>query len=280
MQALAKQLSVFAGVTELRDGLVKRGIRDIVCDKLQMLIASGVLQIGDVLPGERDLAAALGVSRETVRGAVQTLATRGILEVSHGARTRVISTEVGPITIGIGKPKALDSYDIDTVHGARLVVERQVVAEAARRIDEATLGQLQENLQAQRAADSDPVRFLICDREFHHAIYRASENPLLADFTMDLYAYMLDHRRRAVARPGAIQQSYRDHVAIVDALCEHDEPAVVAAFDAHLKRIYHTTRSIMRDDARSAAAGEGAGAGSPATGPGGANLGGLLRFTR
>lgn len=275
MKELAKQLSVFAGVTELRDGLVKRGMRDIVCDKLQMLIASGVLQVGDVLPGERELAAALGVSRETVRGAVQTLATRGILEVSHGARTRVVSAEVGPITIGIGKPKAINSYDIDAVHGARLVVERQVVAEAARRIDEATLGLLQENLAAQRAADGDPVRFLICDREFHLAIYRASENPLLADFTMDLYAYMLDHRRRAVAQPGAIQRSYRDHVAIVDALREHDEAAVVAAFDAHLKRIYQTTRSIMTDDARLAASGEDVGAGRPP-----ANLGDLLRFTR
>jgi DNA-binding FadR family transcriptional regulator len=278
-------LSVFAGVTELREGLVRRGMRDIVCDKLQMLIASGVLQVGDLLPGERELAAALGVSRETVRGAVQTLAARGILEVSHGARTRVVSSEVGPITIGIGKAKALDSYDIDTVHGARLVVERQVVAEAARRIDEATLGQLQENLQAQRATDGDPVRFLICDREFHLAIYRASENPLLADFTMDLYAYMLDHRRRAVARPGAIQQSYRDHVAIVDALRERDEPAVVAAFDAHLKRIYRTTRSIMSDGAHLATSGDDVGAGKPLTGQGstsqgGASLGGLLRFTR
>jgi len=264
---------VFAGVTELRDGLVKRGMRDIVCDKLQMLIASGVLQVGDVLPGERELAAAMGVSRETVRGAVQTLSARGILEVSHGARTRVISAEVGPITIGIGKPKALDSYDIDSVHGARLVVERQVVAEAARKIDAVTLGQLQENLQAQRAADGDPVRFLIADREFHLAIYRASENPLLADFTMDLYAYMLDHRRRAVARPGAIDLSYRDHVAIVDALCEHDEAAVVAAFDAHLKRIYQTTRSVMRDDAQASSNEVG-------TGKSQNNLGGLLRFTR
>jgi DNA-binding FadR family transcriptional regulator len=274
MQVLAKQLSVFAGVTELRDGLVKRGMRDIVCDKLQMLIASGVLQVGDVLPGERELAAALGVSRETVRGAVQTLAARGILEVSHGARTRVISSEVGPITIGIGRPKALDSYDIDTVHGARLVVERQVVAEAARRIDEAALGQLQDNLQAQRAADGDPVRFLICDREFHLAIYRASENPLLADFTMDLYAYMLDHRRRAVARPGAIEQSYREHIAIVEALHARDELAAVAAFDAHLKRIYQTTRSVMRDDEAQASCNE-VGAGKPRI-----DLGGLLRFTR
>jgi DNA-binding FadR family transcriptional regulator len=249
MRQLSKQLSVFAGVPELRDAMVKRGMRDMVCDKLQMLIASGVLQVGDVLPGERELAAALDVSRETVRGAVQTLAARGILEVSHGARTRVVSADVGPITIGIGRARAIDSYDIDSVHGARLVVERQVVAEAATRIDEAALGRLEENLEAQKAAGGDPVRFLICDREFHLSIYRASGNALLADFTIDLYAYMLDHRRRAVSRPGAIQKSFNDHAAIVAALRVHDAKAVVAAFDAHLKRIYRTTRMILREDA-------------------------------
>lgn len=251
----AKQFSVFAGTADFRDGVVKRGIRDMVCDKLQMLIASGVLQVGDVLPGERELAAALDVSRETVRGAVQILAARGILEVSHGSRTRVVSDDVGPITVGIGHAKAIDSYDIDTVHRARLVVERQVVADAAARIDEATLGHLEENLRAQKEAGDDPVRFLICDREFHFLVYRASGNALLADFTIDLYAYMLEHRRRAVSRPGAIAKSYRDHLAIFQALRAHDGKAVVAAFDTHLKRIYKTTRLILGENTRAPSAG-------------------------
>jgi DNA-binding FadR family transcriptional regulator len=257
---LGRQLTALFDMPELRDGVVKRGVREMVCDKFRMLIASGVLQVGDVLPGERELSAALGVSRETVRGAVQMLSARGILEISHGTRTRVISTEIGPITIGIGRAKAIDSYDIDSVHHARLVVERQVVAEAATRISDAALDHLEENLLAQKAAGDDPVRFLICDREFHLTIYNASGNALLADFTIDLYAYMLGHRRKAVSRAGAIQKSFRDHTAIVAALRAHDEKAVVAAFDAHLKRIYETTRLILTEQpkARPAAPREGA----------------------
>jgi DNA-binding FadR family transcriptional regulator len=248
--SLSKQLTALFDVSELRDGVVKRGVREMVCDKFRVLIASGLLQVGDVLPGERELAAALDVSRETVRSAVQMLAARGILEISHGARTRVVSAEVGPITVGIGRAKAIDSYDIDSVHRARLVVERQVVAEAATRIDDATLDHLDENLLAQKAAGDDPVRFLICDREFHFAIYGAAENALLADFTIDLYGYMLEYRRQAVSRPGAIQKSCRDHTAIVAALRAHDEKAVVAAFDAHLKRIYDTTRLVLTERPR------------------------------
>ena len=70
------------------------------------------------------------------------------------------------------------------------------------------------------------------------------------DMTIDLYAYMLEHRRRAVSRPGAIAKSCRDHAAIVAALRAHDANAVVAAFDHHLTRIYRTTRSILESEAR------------------------------
>ena len=251
MHGLGKQALNLSDVSSLREGVVKRGIREIVGDKLQALIASGVLQLNDVLPGERELAQAFGVSRETVRGAIQILAGRGIVEISHGARTRIANCDVGPVTIGVSTAQAINSYDIEAVHSARLVIERQVVARAVEHIDDATLDRLDENLAAQREAKDDPVRFLICDREFHVTIYRASQEPLLCDMTIDLYAYMLEHRRRVISRPGAIAKSCRDHVAIVAALRARDAAAVVAAFDHHLDRIYRTTRTILDMEARS-----------------------------
>jgi DNA-binding FadR family transcriptional regulator len=230
---------------DLRESAVRRNVRDIVADTLAALIATGVLQVGDVLPSERDLATSLQVSRETVRGGMQILATLGIIEVTHGARTRVISADVGPLATGQHEPKRVNSYDIEAVHQARLLVERPVVAAAAERIDERTLDRLADSLAAQHAAMEDPVRFLICDREFHFAIYRACGNPALADFVADLYTYMMEHRRKAVSRPGAIHNSYDDHRRIVAALGAHDPEAVVAAFTVHLERIYTTTRSIL-----------------------------------
>ncbi|MBP7003193.1 GntR family transcriptional regulator [Amaricoccus sp.] len=56
-------------------------------------IAEGRLRQGFALPGERDLAQALGVSRVTVRKALDELAVAGLLTRRHGARTEV-STRV------------------------------------------------------------------------------------------------------------------------------------------------------------------------------------------
>lgn len=234
---------------EMRGSIRKRNVKDLISDKLGALIASGVLRTGEFLPGERELAAILSVSRESIRGAIQTLAFRGIVEVSQGSRTRVISANVGSLKNGLTSATTINSYDIEAVHAARLLVERQVVAEAAERIDAARLGQLEALLVAQRATLNDPVAFLMSDREFHTVIYGAAGNRLLSDFVVDLYTFMLEYRRAAVSKPGAILKSYADHVAILAALQARDAAAVVAAFQRHIDRIYATTISIIGQQA-------------------------------
>jgi DNA-binding FadR family transcriptional regulator len=239
------EVALFAPLGDMRGSIVKRTVKEQIGEKLAAHIASGVLQIGDELPGERELAAAFSVSRESVRGAIQDLASRGLVEVSQGARTRVVSAAGAARQRGLASPGAINDYDLRSVHGARLLAERSVVAEAALRIDGETLARLDASLDEQKHCLDDPVRFLICDREFHFAIYRCSANPLLQDFVMGLYTYLMEHRRTAVSQPGAILRSYKDHTEIMAGLRARDPTAVVAAFDRHLDRIYATTRAIL-----------------------------------
>jgi len=56
---------------------------------------------------------------------------------------------------------------------------------------------------------------------------------------------MMDFRRVAVSRPGAIRKSFEDHKEIVAALHARDAPAVIAAFERHINRIYTTTKSLI-----------------------------------
>jgi DNA-binding FadR family transcriptional regulator len=237
--------SVVGNLPDLRDPVVRRTTRELVADKIAGLIASGIVQIGDFLPSERDLAGAFQVSRETVRGGMQILAARGVIEISQGARTRVVSTDLGPVVPGVTETRRINTYDIEAVHAARLLVEREVVAKAAKSIEPDVLDFLRGSLVSQRAALNDPVRFLISDREFHLAIYRACGNAALADFVSDLYTYMMEIRRRAVSQENAILKSVGDHEAILDGLGRHDEAAVVAAFSIHLDRIYQTTCRVI-----------------------------------
>ncbi|WP_374378751.1 FadR/GntR family transcriptional regulator [Dongia sp.] len=245
MMALDTNRVLLAEAKDLRKSLTKRTAKDIISDKIAALIASGVLHIDDELPSERELATSLDVSRETVRGAIQILAARGVVEVSQGARTRVISTDLNGFHVGVAQHAVINSYDLETIHATRLLIERQVVSDAAEFITDEALERLRNSLSAQAECFDDPVKFLICDREFHVTIYRACGNPLLADLVTDLYTYMMDYRRRVLAHGGAIKKSYQEHAAIVDALERHDRAAVLTAFGHHLDRIYTTTRSIL-----------------------------------
>ncbi len=210
-----------------------------------VLIATNMLRAGDELPGERELAAVLDVSRETIRGAIQSLSAQGILEVSQGSRTRVCKVDLSHLRVVIASSHRIDSYDLNSVHAARLLVELDVVAHAADNVDEDLLQKLEALLEAHRNCGDDAMRFLICDREFHVAIYRACGNPLLADFVTDLYTYMMEYRRGAMAQAGAIKASCEDHGEILRALRQRDRSAVVAAFRHHLTRIYETTREML-----------------------------------
>ena len=61
---------------------------------------------------------------------------------------------------------------------------------------------------------------------------------------VDLYTYMLDHRRIAMAQPGAIEKSLEDHRFIVRALKMRNPDAVAAAFSEHILRIHDTSLAV------------------------------------
>ena len=238
-----------AGLKASLHAASRRSMKHIIAERLATMIGSGALAIGDPLPSERELSSAMGVSRETIRGAVLILSTRGILAVAQGARTTVASDDVGELGLRKVLPGTGD-YDLDDVHEGRLLVEAHLARAAARTVDGETLGRLRDLVGAQERATDDPVRYLILDREFHAVVYRSTGNRVLSDLAITLYAYLLNHRRRAVARPGAIARSIEDHRAILAALEEGDGERAAAAFGVHERRIYETTRRLIERDGR------------------------------
>jgi len=252
---MSSRAFVLEHAPQLAKSIRRRTVSDLVADKLAGMIASGTLQVGDELPSERELAAALQVSRETVRSGIRTLTTLGALDVSQGARTRVVSADIVPEADELGEARTINDYALEDIHRTRLAIERPLVGDAAERIDERSLELLERSLAAQAEALDDPVRFIILDREFHRTLYRAGGNPVLADFVTDLYGYIMSHRRRAIAAPGAIAKSRRDHELIVQALGRRDRRAAMRAIRTHLERIHDTTRTLLDEPALSASTG-------------------------
>lgn len=222
-----------------------RSIKDEVAERFATLIASGVLNVGDTLPSERDLSATMGVSRETIRGALLILSTKGIVSIVQGARTKIASVDVGDIGMSALSNGSITDYSLEDVHEGRLMVEGRLAPLAAKRIDAETLDYLSELIKTQEAVVSDPVSFLIADRTFHTAVYQSCGNAVLSDLAATLYSYQLNHRRRAVSVEGAIERSIADHRIILAALAARDVAALVKALGVHERRIYDSTCALL-----------------------------------
>ncbi|MEM8949033.1 MAG: FadR/GntR family transcriptional regulator [Pseudomonadota bacterium] len=224
-------------IPALRRGIRRAPIREQIARSLTDLIAAGLLKPGDELPPERELAAMLEVSRESLRGGLQLLADRGTLDIGQGTRTRVGAMPEASETAWQHEFQDLSDVTDETVLGARLVLEPALARLAAEHIDDATLDRLKKLVEAQRGFDDDPVRFQISDREFHLAIFQASGNPVLVNFASQAYAHAYDYRRDLMKHHDGIALAVVAHESIVEALEVRNPDAAEFAMRTHMKTI-------------------------------------------
>lgn len=72
----------------------QRRLSDDIVEQLETMILEGVLQAGERLPAERKLAEQFGVSRPSLREAIQNLVAKGLL-ISRQGGGNYVSKEVG-----------------------------------------------------------------------------------------------------------------------------------------------------------------------------------------
>jgi GntR family transcriptional regulator/MocR family aminotransferase len=98
------------------------GGRDELEHALRQAIMSGALPAGTEVPSTRTLAAELGVARGTVGAALDQLAVEGLVEIRHGARTRVRHVPRRAPAVAL-EPAATAGATTDTNAAARAVAD-------------------------------------------------------------------------------------------------------------------------------------------------------------
>lgn len=224
-------------IPALRRGIKRAPIREQIARSLTDLIAAGLLKVGDELPPERELAAMLEVSRESLRGGLQLLADRGLLDIGQGARTRVRSVPFVDEALQPGDLLDVTDLDDEDVLAARLVLEPALARLAAEHIEDATINRLKKLVDAQRGFNDDPVRFQISDREFHLAIFQASGNQVLVNFATQAYAHAYAYRRDLMKHHDGIALAVVAHESIVEALEARSPDGAELAMRAHMRTI-------------------------------------------
>lgn len=146
--------------------------------RLLEAILSGYFPANSNLPGERELAGQIGVTRPTLREALQRLARDGWLEIQHGKPTRVRDYwregGLGVLAV-LAQLPAGQSPDFVTY----LLEVRVLLAPAyARQAVEAAAGELADLLAGYTSLEDSPAVFARADWELHILLTQKAENPI------------------------------------------------------------------------------------------------------
>ena len=164
----------------------RTGLIDTAVDELRGRITSQEWAVGARIPAEPALADLLGVGRNTVREAVQSLVHAGLLERRQGSGTYVLSRSELAVTMGrqIADARQRDVVEVRRsleVEAARLAARRRTAVEAT-----ALLERRDERSAAYLAGDLDAM--VSTDLALHRAIVRAGANPVLTELYENLLA--------------------------------------------------------------------------------------------
>ena len=106
---------------------------------------------------------------------------------------------------------------------------------AARRASLAQLAAMDAaHVALMAAADAGPDGFYDANQVFHEVIYEASCNGFLAAQTRKLRNRVAAYRRRVTRMPGRVEDTVREHEAVMAAVRAHDAEAAHVAMRAHV----------------------------------------------
>ncbi|MFI5782321.1 FadR/GntR family transcriptional regulator [Nocardia sp. NPDC051570] len=208
-------------------------VTDDAIAKIKTMIVSGDLTPGSRLPREADLAAELGVSRNSLREAVRALSLVRILDVRQGDGTYVASLE--PNSLLDAMSFLLEFHQDDSVLevlGVRRILEPAATALAAQRMTDAELAQLRTLVAPDSASVTDLVAL---DLNFHAAIGAACGNKVLASL-LDSLSMPTTRARiwRGVTEESAFERTVAEHRGICDAIAARDPDLAHARALAHV----------------------------------------------
>lgn len=222
----------------------KKKTSSIIIEKIEEFFLRGNLKPGSKLPPERELASQFGVSRASVREALQQLQLNGVIVIKQGGGSYINTDEVQKVSMQLSASivEAENHLVVDMLE-LRRALEIESVSLASMRATEKDLSQIKQALDEMRESLYDAEKGIQADLHFHQHIVEAAHNPLLINLIRSLAERMEDtiratrtHRFMDVNR---YEDTFSEHEEIYKAICLKDSVLAKELMEAHINRILH-----------------------------------------
>jgi GntR family transcriptional repressor for pyruvate dehydrogenase complex len=217
-------------------------ISDQVFDQLRELIFRGEFKTGEKILTERELAEAFGVSRTSVRDAINKLVVMGLLDQKQGQGTFVRSPESKDKSILATMVESQDASIADLLE-VRMGLECNAAAMAASRAEEKDFQFMEKSIEEMQKEVKSGRLGTEADAAFHMAIAYATKNPLQVYIMKNFYDFLFTgikvNLEGLYKVPGNIDTILEQHRAIYQAIRAANPEGAYRAMKKHIDFVYH-----------------------------------------
>lgn len=194
-------------------------------------------------PGQRLIEAELmemfGVTRGSVRSAIEDLTSDGLVEKipNRGARVRRVSLD-----------------EAIAILECRGVLEGLIAARAAERVTEEQSARLDHiGLQMREAVATAELRtYARLNSQLHELVAEIGAQQIATDLILKLRSQIVRHQFQLSQRPGRPQVSLGQHLAIIDAVTSGDPKKAEQAARRHVQSVIETLLELKDEDQEAA----------------------------
>lgn len=226
-------------------------LSDQIAKQLESMIADGTLRPGERLPAERQLSERLGISRPSLREAIQKLANKGLLSTRQGGGTFVtegLSSNFSDPLLALLKGQPDAEFDTLEVRKELEGVAAFNAASKATEADRARIWTSFNHMAEVQKSNAIGIEKLRVDNEFHLSIIESAHNVVLLHFMRALKDVLentiSDYLDRFYAEPNFVENICNQHRDIVVAIMDRDPEAARDKARYHLDFAYRAFREF------------------------------------
>ncbi len=221
--SIPKYVLPIKDVLELFKKIKQDRIYKDIANQLLEAIFRGDLRPNDKLPSEKELQDIFGVSRVTVREAIQSLDQFGVIEVRQGSQggAYVKKMDLNDILPQIENALRMTNLTIQQVTEARVVLEEAIIRRLVpAKITEEQIAELLRSIgSAEEVLKNEKTKKRALDYlDFHNMLAEITENPIVILMNRLIHRLLLQHFEEMEASVPVSKEILEEHKKIVELL--------------------------------------------------------------
>ncbi|MGP4691122.1 FadR/GntR family transcriptional regulator [Agrobacterium cavarae] len=212
-----------------------------VAREIQSMIQTGVLKPGEKIQSQRELSEQFGVSRASLREALLTLETLGMVKTEPGRGTFVTAPAeraAGPAA-NMAPWRYSQSYSAFDVFQTRALLEGEIAKLAAGRLTRRQLDEMEQATETMERSweKQDVISNVEADLQFHATIVSACSNVMLQALYQTVRELITETQRQPIpiTDPTRMSNSIAEHRRVIEALRLNEGNLAKAEMETHIR---------------------------------------------